>query len=792
MRRARRLAGDARRLGRLGSALLLWIGLFLVSASAQTTPSQLVTPSALAYDAAGDLFIADANRHQVLEATLGGSLVLVAGTGVQGFSGDGGAATGAELNGPQGLAFGADGTLYIADTGNARVRAVRAGVITTFAGNGLSTFGGDGGSALTASFRAPGSLAVDATGALLVCDAMDHRVRRISGGMVSTLAGDGIQGFAGDGGAASAAELDSPGGLAVAGDGRVFIADTHNQRVRVVGTDGTITTFAGTGQRGFAGDGWPAGSSQFSAPRGLAAGPDGSLLIADSGNQRVRQISAAGVITTVAGSGVEGVGGDGSAATEELLRAPRAVALSSFGFPVVGDTLNGAVRVLTAGQTFQPAAFVGSRRTTVASAITGVQAYGQVSGSVAVSGAAGVPQGTVTLTEAGATIQTAVLKAGAATLSLPGLGAGSHVLNVSYTGDGLNAAGSSTVAVTVQPAQVTAVPGDETVTYGSPLPAFTGTVSGVLPQDTGQVSVNFGAGVSTLPAVGTYPITASLTGPKSGDYVLSAATGSLRIVQASSSAVLGSVSQSYVGLPLRLTARVASATGGQPTGTVQFLDGGSVIASAPLVNGSASGVYAAPPAGTRSLTVQYVGDANFKPSTSAVEQAIIADLPDFGLSAPVSNTATVAAGNAASYMVQVSSQAAPFTGVVMLSAGGLPAGATATFSPVQVVPGAASAAVTVSIQTPVAQALLHRGEQPGGVFAGFGVFLATFAVKRRRGVAGLAAVAVFLCGCGARTVGEGGGVVVSKTYTVQVTGTSTNLVGAVVTHSTALTLVVQQ
>jgi sugar lactone lactonase YvrE len=198
----------------LGMLLVLVTG----QADAQSVALPLL-PTSVAYDAAGNLYFADTNRHVVYESSLAGVLSVVAGDGVQGFSGDGGVATSAELDSPQGVAVGPDGTLYIADTGNERIRAVSGGMITTFAGNGSGGFAGDGGVAVNASFRRPNALAIDTSGALLVCDAGNERVRRISVGVIATMAGNGTQGFAGDGGAATSAELDTPMGLAVSGDG---------------------------------------------------------------------------------------------------------------------------------------------------------------------------------------------------------------------------------------------------------------------------------------------------------------------------------------------------------------------------------------------------------------------------------------------------------------------------------------------------------------------------------------------------------------------------------------------
>ena len=194
----------------------------------------------VAYDTAGDLFIADAARNQVFEISVGGAISVIAGNGTQGFAGDGGPAISAELNSPMSVAVTADGMLYIADTGNQRIRVVQGGIITTFGGSGARGFSGDGGLAIAAALNRPVALAIDLTGALLVCDQGNERVRRISAGQIVTIAGNGVQGFAGDGGAAVAAELNEPSGIAAAADGRIFIADTDNQRIRVVSSGGTI------------------------------------------------------------------------------------------------------------------------------------------------------------------------------------------------------------------------------------------------------------------------------------------------------------------------------------------------------------------------------------------------------------------------------------------------------------------------------------------------------------------------------------------------------------------------
>ena len=283
-----------------------------------------------------------------------------------------------------------DGTLYIADTGNQRIRAVLNGQITTFAGNGSAGFAGDAGPALAAEFNGPSALAIDSSGALLVCDSRNHRVRRIASATITTIAGSGTQGFAGDGAAATGAELDTPSGVAVGADGRIYIADSHNHRIRVIALDGTISTFAGTGTRGFSGDSGAATAATLSLPRGLMVTPNGTLLFADSNNQRVRMVDAQGIITTIVGSGVQGSSNDGDAATSAALDTPRTVAVSTFGSPVFADAHNGQVREsVSNGSLYVPAGLAPLRASTVSLSVPSKASYGGLSATVSVSGVAG-------------------------------------------------------------------------------------------------------------------------------------------------------------------------------------------------------------------------------------------------------------------------------------------------------------------------------------------------------------------------------------------------------------------
>ena len=760
---------------------------------AQSVSSPFLRPVGVAYDAAGDLFVADSARNQVFEISAGGVVSVVAGNGVQGFAGDGGAAESAELNAPMSVAVTTNGTLFIADTGNQRIRSVQGRNMTTFAGNGARGFSGDGGPATSAALNRPVAIALDSTGALLVCDQGNERVSRISAGKIATIAGNGVQGFAGDGYAAVAAELNEPSGVAVRADGRIFIADTNNERVRVVSPGGTISTFAGTGVSGMLGDGGPASAAQLARPVGLAIDAANNLFIADENNHRLRRVTADGTITTIAGSGRQGVPLNGAAAISSAQNQPAGATVSPFGWPVIVDAENHTVQIVfTDGRLYPPAGL--STRTTTLTASAPDAIYGSVQSSITIAGSPATPQGSVQISDGTTPLASASLTQGGATIALPTLTAGTHTLTATYAGDGLHPSASTSASIVVSPASLTATATDAIVSYGAPLPVLTGTVTGVLPQDQGRVAAAFSTTAATMAPVGSYPITATLTGAASGNYTLSPSQGSgtLTIVAAATTATLTQPAASYATLPLQLTARVASTTSGTPSGSVQFLDGGKVIATVPLVNGSATAIELNPISGNHTLSVTYAGDPNFRASTSASVIEAVNAIPDFTVGIAGTSQQTVIAGSLATFDLTVGSQGSPFTGAVTLSAKGLPAGATASFSPPAVVPGASSAAVTMTIVTRATTAHITRSE-PELALAATGALL-LLALRRRRILYRLLAVAVAvglfsLSGCGARTAPES--VLPVQSYTVQIQATGTNLAGNVVVHTVSVTLGVE-
>ena len=217
--------------------------------------------------------------------------------------------------------------------------------IDTVAGTGVDGNDGDGGAATAAAIDHPRGIAVLPDGGFVFAAPFIPSVRRVGAdGRISTIAGTGVPGFSGDGGPAVSAQLNLVHGVALLPDGSVVLADTSNQRIRRVSSSGTITTVAGNGTFGFSGDGGPAVTAQIAAPRGVASLPDGSILFPDSGNHRVRLISPGGVITTVAGTGIAGFAGDGGPATSAQLNLPFAVSPVASGGFLIADAGNNRIR----------------------------------------------------------------------------------------------------------------------------------------------------------------------------------------------------------------------------------------------------------------------------------------------------------------------------------------------------------------------------------------------------------------------------------------------------------------
>jgi sugar lactone lactonase YvrE len=303
-------------------------------ASTLTDRERVLAPRRLALDRDGDLFVSEVANHRVLKVSAGGPPTVVAGIGplnspFGGFSGDGSPAARAALNGPEGIAVDGDGNLFIADFHNHRVRKVDPkGQITTIAGTGLQGFSGDGAPATKAMLSGPVAVAVDRVGNLFISDAHTDCVRRVArDGTITTIAGGpDPQGTA---------AFRVPAGLAIDPTGNLFVADQNRHRIRKVSSDGKVTTVAGTSQRGFSGDGGPAVKAQLRYPTAVAVDRGGNLFVADSGNGRVRKVTPDGGIQTIVGGGtVPPV--DGTLATTVRL-VPHDIAINSSGDLLITD-----------------------------------------------------------------------------------------------------------------------------------------------------------------------------------------------------------------------------------------------------------------------------------------------------------------------------------------------------------------------------------------------------------------------------------------------------------------------
>ncbi len=317
--------------------------------------ASLAWPQDLSIDLQGNLYVADGNNDRVRRISAAtGLITTIAGTGERGYSGDNGPGTTAKLSSPTGTVVDSAGNVFIAEAGNQRIRkiSVQTGIITTFAGTGGYGYSGDNGPATSATFRNPRSVALDSNGNLFISDTNNNVVRKVSAGtgIITTVAGTGTKGYSGDNGPATSAMLSVPDGIAVDAAENLYIADNRNSRIRKVSAaTGIITTVAGISDLGYSGDGGIATSAMLCWPEGVAIDSAGNIFIADSSNYRVRKISAAtGLITTVAGTGVRGYSGDYSIATAALLDHPESVLLDSAGNLFIGDMSNDRIRKVDA------------------------------------------------------------------------------------------------------------------------------------------------------------------------------------------------------------------------------------------------------------------------------------------------------------------------------------------------------------------------------------------------------------------------------------------------------------
>ncbi|MCU1321519.1 MAG: repeat containing protein [Acidobacteriaceae bacterium] len=512
----------------LPTRLLLWMAFALLlspqihaqSSTITTIVASAILPSALVFDSAGNLYLAETGNHHILKVDLQGHVSTFAGTGTQGFSGDKGPAAQAQLDSPQGLALTAN-ALYIADTHNHRIRRVdlASNLITTVAGIGTPGFSGDTGLATAATLNLPTALALDAQSNLYFADTANHRIRRIDAATatITTVAGNGTQGYSGDSGSATNASIDSPSGLAVDTLGNLYLADTHNHRIRkIAAATNVITTLAGIGTPGSSPD-------QLALPQGIIVDATGNLYVADTANHRLLRVDATThILTTLAGTGTQGYAGDSGPATAAMLDSPRAATVAPNAQLTLADTHNNRVRQLSVASTLAPTVTTLSILDPSATPITVT--------TQTTSATVGVVTGSVTLLDAASPIATATLAAtGATTIVLPTLATGTHSLTASYAGDrNFQPSTSSAVSLTILP--TTTPTADFTLTANAPnaqtIPAGTIATFAFTTQTQGSLASAINLAVSGLPvgATATFSPTYLPPGPAANTFTLTITT----------------------------------------------------------------------------------------------------------------------------------------------------------------------------------------------------------------------------------------------------------------------------
>jgi sugar lactone lactonase YvrE/predicted secreted protein len=636
-------------------------------------------PSSVTIDGAGNIYFADSANNAIRKVdAFTGIITTVAGTlGVQGYAGDGGQATAALLNNPDGIAIDGYGALYIADTGNNTVRRLdlSSGVITAFAGNHTQAYSGDGGNATSASLNSPWGVTVSPSGDVYIADQNNHCIRKVTHQIISTISGGGTPGFSGDGGAGTAAVLNSPSGVVIDVAGNIYIADTGNNRVRKINAaTGIITTVAGNGTETFSGDGGAADGAGMYGPYGLVLDGAGDLFIADVFHNRIRMISSNNAqlsfptmrVNRVSATQNETLENDGNAplnisAVQPITNAqldssvttcsatsPVASALSCIigaqfaptviGNPVVGsititsDSQNSPQTIQLSGQvlTLDPSTAV--LRTSGSPSALGAP----VTFTVTVTSTGVTPTGTVMFLDGTTSIGTSTLNgSGVATLTTASLTLGTHSITASYPGDTNNSPSiSNVVSQLVKNGTTVLLQSSQNPSSAQSLITLTATAVGVNGTPTGTMTfldgtttigtaTLDGSGVATLNisslSVGTHKLTASYGGDSSS---LPNVSSQLSQVVSKSSTTTSAVSSnlsSTFSTTVTFTATVVSQTAGTPTGTITFKDGSTNIGTATL-NGSGIATLstATLAVGSHSISASYGGDTNNATSTSSL------------------------------------------------------------------------------------------------------------------------------------------------------------------------------
>jgi large repetitive protein len=647
------------------------------------TLTEVDTPAGLLLDGAGNLYIADSGNHIVRRIdAFTGIITTVAGTpGVQGLAGDGGLATDARLSFPENLAFDAAGDLLIADTGNNVVREVDAvtGLIRTIAGTGTAGFNGDNQLATTAQLSRPWSIAVSLDGSIYIADLANNLVRRVSPlGIITTAAGSATRGFSGDGGLATAATLSQPAALAFDPAGDLYIADSDNNRIREVNaTTGLIETICGTTNEAFQGDGAPANFATLYGPYALFLDSSGNLFVADMFHNRIRRINALATILQYATIKVGKVSGpqpvaianEGNAdllltpptllnaatdiasttcaAAADIPSAAGCIVGAEFAPTVTGDPVLGSITVNSTASSTAPVIDLSGEVLSItpttlslASSTNPSLVGATVIFTATVDNGGGPLTGTVLFFDGATQWCSQPITANSVACSTSTLTLGQHSITAKYSGDIDDAAATSPILLQVvqqTPALLlTATPNPAVVTASVTLTLTASSSDGVPsgtasfydgPTAIGAATLSF-AGIASFPTSSLTPGTHSVSVHYAGDS--SNAPGvsnlvSLVIQQAATVTTLSSSpSTAAVSSTVVFTATVTSADGPAPTGTVQFLDGTTSLGSGNVgSNGVATLPVASLPPGSQAIVAVYSGDADDATSSSTALVEVI-------------------------------------------------------------------------------------------------------------------------------------------------------------------------
>ena len=533
-----------------------------------------------------------------------GIIATIAGNGTAGYNGDGGQAAAAQLDAPNAIFIASDGSYYISDYINCRIRRIiPSGVISTVAGNGTCGYTGDGAAATSAEVDYPSGLAMDGAENLYIVDG-SNAVRKVNpNGIITTFAGTGTAGFAGDGGLATAAQLSAVKSVAADSLGNIYIADGGNNRIRIVYPSGYIATFAGNGSASYSGDGGLATAAAINYPHGMVADGAGDIYIADRSNQRIRMVNPQGIISTVAGDGTAGYSGDGGSATSATLNYPRGLTIDAANNIFINDAQNDVIRMVDAAGIIQ----------TVAG--TGASGYSGDGGSAQVAQLYLYNSGSPSLVDLGIAVD------GSGNIYIPD--ADNQRVRKVTVGQTTTLSFPATADVTTSSAQtVTGLnQGNAAIDFSNFVGSLGytsegGSCSTSVPLTSGE-TCTVGAAFSPISGTGTQTGTLSTVDNALSSPQVINLTGTASL-QATTATVSASPSPGFYGANVTLTATVSPATGGTPTGTAIFKDGSTTLGSGTLNGSSVATLTISTFAiGNHTITAAYSGDSAFSSSTSS-------------------------------------------------------------------------------------------------------------------------------------------------------------------------------